>query len=116
MKYKRLYATPDGESHFEDFEVPLNDQGRKLFRSDGIKVTSMSFREMGVGFERPWHTIPGRYFSIFIDGDFELTASDGTKFRPKPGDVYLVEDTTGKGHYGRNLGNRPVKSLTVAIE
>jgi len=116
MKYKRLYATPDGESHFADVEVPMNDAGNKMFRSDGIKVTSMSFREMGVGFERPRHTNPGRYFSIFIDGDFELTASDGTKYRPKPGDVYFVEDLTGKGHYGRNLGNRPVKSLTVAIE
>lgn len=96
--------------------MPVNDAGALMFRSAAMKVTSMSFREMGVGFVRDWHVNPGRYFSIFIDGEFELTASDGTKFRPKPGDIYLVEDTTGKGHYGRNLGNRPVKSLSVAIE
>ncbi len=116
MKYKRLYATPDGESHFEDVEVMAKDEGKGMFRSDAFQVKSMSFREMGVGFERPWHTNPGRYFSFFIDGDYELIASDGTKYRPGPGDVYLVEDLTGKGHYGRNIGNRPVRSLVVAIE
>ncbi len=116
MKYKRLYATPDGESHLEDVEVTVKDEGNKMLRSNAFKVKSMSFREMGVGFERPWHTNPGRYFSFFIDGEFELTSSDGTKYRPKPGDVYLVEDLTGKGHCGRNTGSRPVKSLVVAIE
>ncbi len=116
MKYKRLYATPDGESHFEDVEVKMEDEGKLMFRSPRTKVASMSFREMGVGFERPWHVNAGRYFSIFIDGEYELSASDGTKYYPKPGDVYLVEDLTGKGHYGRNTGKRPVKSLTVFIE
>ena len=116
MKYKRLYATPDGESHIVDVEVPVKDEGALMFRSAAVKVTSMSFREMGVGFVRDWHVNAGRYFSFFIDGEYELTVSDGTKYRPRPGDVYLVEDLTGKGHYGRNTGNRPAKSLVVAIE
>ena len=115
MKYTRLYATPDGESHFEEVEVKLNDEGAKMFRSPAFKSESMVFREMGIGFERPWHVNPRRYFSIHLDGDYEITASDGTKFRPKPGDVYLVEDLTGKGHYGRNMGNRPSKSLVINV-
>ena len=116
MKYKNLYAGPDGLSHFRDVEVTMNDSGNNIFRSSAIDVTSMSFREMPVGFYFDWHVNPGKYFSFFIDGEYELTASDGTKYHPKPGDVYLVEDLTGKGHTGRNLGNRPVKTLTVAVE
>jgi hypothetical protein len=116
MKYKRIYATPDGESHIVDVEVPMLDEGALMFRSARQKAAALSFREMGVGFKRDWHVNPGRYFSFFIDGEFELTASDGTKYRPQPGDVYLVEDLTGKGHMGRNLGKRPVRSITVFLE
>ena len=116
MKYKRLYAAPDGESHFEDVEIQMNEQRPRLFRSKDMKVISMTFRQMGVGFESPWHVNPGRYFSTHLEGDYELEASDGTIFRPKPGDVYLVEDLTGKGHYGRNIGKTPVRALVVAIE
>jgi hypothetical protein len=116
VKYKRVYATPDGESHIVDVDVPMKDDGELMFRSDKMKVASMSFREMGVGFKRDWHVNAGRYFSYFIDGDYELTVSDGTKYHPKPGDIYLVEDLTGKGHMGQNLGKRPVRSITVFLE
>jgi quercetin dioxygenase-like cupin family protein len=111
MKYARLYATPDGDSHFGNVEFKLDGP-----HSDEMKASSMFIRNMDVGFDAPWHTISHRYFMTFLQGELELTASDGEKRFFHPGDMLLIEDTTGKGHYGHNAGSIPVRSVWVALE
>ena len=44
-KVTRLYTGPDGESHFEDIEVPLEDKGNRGRLSEPIKATEIIFRE-----------------------------------------------------------------------
>lgn len=111
MKYTRLFASPDGNSHFENIEFKLDGP-----HSDAMKTSEMFIRNMNVGFDAPWHTISHRYFMTFIEGVLELTASDGDKRFFRPGDMLLIEDMTGKGHYGHNPGTVPVRSVWVAIE
>lgn len=111
MKYARLYASSDGESHFEDVSLKLDGP-----HSDAMNASRMSFRNMDVGFDAPWHVISHRVFVTFLDGELELTASDGEKRSFRPGDLLLIEDTTGKGHYGHNPGKIQVRGLWVAIE
>ena len=111
MKYARLYASPDGQSHFEDVQLKLDSP-----HSDVKKASQMSFRNMDVGFDAPWHVISRRVFVTFLEGELELTASDGEKRTFHPGDLLLIEDTTGKGHYGHNPGKITTRSLWVALE
>jgi quercetin dioxygenase-like cupin family protein len=111
MKYARLYATQDGSSHFQDIEFKLDGP-----HSDEMKASSVHIRNMDVGFDAPWHTIGRRYFMTFLEGVLQLTASDGEVRLFHPGDMLLIEDTTGKGHYGHNAGNTPVRSVWVALE
>ena len=99
MQYVRLYAGPDGESHFEDAEMNMSPTA-----GGGVEhvwqVKDLTFLQRGAGTARleGWHTAPVRQFLIFLAGETEYEASDGQRRRFGPGDVLLVDDTTGKGH------------------
>ncbi|MBI4267811.1 MAG: hypothetical protein HY662_03395, partial [Chloroflexi bacterium] len=72
MKIARLYTGTDGESHFEDVDIPLKDIGRSERRSDKIKTTGIIFRDTGADFDAGWHTAPARQFVITLAGQAEI--------------------------------------------
>jgi quercetin dioxygenase-like cupin family protein len=110
MKYIRIYADAEGESHFEDVEVETHS-GRLR---EGWPMVNLSAEigATGVRFLRipaeqrgsDWHTAPRRQFVVCLAGDSEYETSDGDVRRAGPGSVILAEDTAGKGHRSRNLG------------
>ena len=110
----RLYTGPDGESHFEDIKIPLNDDRGSSRRSEFMKATGIIFHEFNVK-ELDWHNAPCRQFAISLEGDFEVEVGDGTRRRFKAGDVILAEDTTGRGHISHLLDN-PLKAIFVTLE
>ena len=44
-KVVRLYTGPDGESHFQDIEITLEDRGKRGRRSEIIEATGIIFNE-----------------------------------------------------------------------
>ena len=44
------------------------------------------------------HPTPRRQILVTVQGEYEVTAGNGTKRRFPVGSVVLVEDTTGSGH------------------
>jgi hypothetical protein len=44
---------------------------------------------------------------INLSGQSEIEISDGTKRRFGPGDIFLVDDTKGRGHISRAVGSQP---------
>ena len=58
---------------------------------------------------------PRRQFVIILSGQLEIGCGDGSKQVFGPGDARLVEDTTGKGHTTRVVGNEPVLTATVPL-
>ena len=107
MKITRLYTGSDGESHFSDIEIPLEDTGIRGRRSQLMKATGIFFRETGKEYDLDWHPAPRRQFILSLSGKGEIEVGDGTKRQFGPGDILLVEDTTGHGHLSRNVGNKP---------
>ena len=116
MKVTRLYTGPDGESHFEDVEVPLEDVGSSSRRSELIKATGILFRETGGDHNTDWHNAPRRQFIITLKGKGEIIIGDGTKREFGLGDIMLAEDTTGRGHITRAVNNQPRTSILVTLE
>jgi hypothetical protein len=49
-----------------------------------------------------------------LKGDMQFEASDGTVLHVEPGSAMLLEDTTGKGHRSRVIGDRD--ALLVAVQ
>jgi hypothetical protein len=112
----RLYTGGSGISHFEDVEIPLSDEGKIGFLSEIEKATGIRFRTNRADYNYNWHNAPRRQYIIMQEGQVEVTASDGEVRVFDPGDVLLVEDTTGKGHKSRALGNIPRKSIFVTLD
>jgi hypothetical protein len=110
MKYVRLFAGPDGESHFEDVNVelaPVKDYARgvpQVFLSAPQLSASLTFVSAPPGWVGEWHPAPRRQFMIKLAGQTEVVASDGERRQIGPGIAVLLEDTSGKGHYSRVLG------------
>jgi quercetin dioxygenase-like cupin family protein len=50
-----------------------------------------------------------------MSGSVEMETSDGTVRRLTPGDLILLEDTSGKGHLTRNIADGYSTFLVVPV-
>lgn len=115
MQYFRIYAGSDGESHFEDVDVPMTAREHSYELSAMAPATGVIFRRSAADEFIDWHPAPRRQFVITIAGEAEITASDGETRRVGPGSVMLAEDTAGKGHVTRTIGGRERLSIFVVL-
>jgi hypothetical protein len=107
MKCLRIYADPDGESHFADLEIPLSTveffPGVPLRVSARYKASSVQFLNVPAELrDAGWHKPPQPYLVIWLTGQTEFEASDGDIRHVGPGSAVLAEDTWGKGHVSRH--------------
>lgn len=104
MLVTRIYSGDDGESHFEDLDLPLNisDVGAM---STAIPIDSIFFRDTSEAGPEVWdhHVAPRRQFAIHLRGRTEIEVSGGVKRQFGPGDVLLADDLTGRGHISREI-------------
>ena len=115
MQYFRIYSGPDGESHFEDIEVPLTLSAGQSSLSDLIPLAGMQFRVSAPDQFVDWHHAPRRQFVVTLAGEAEVEASDGEVRHIGPGTVMLAEDLTGKGHITRGVGTAERLSLFLPL-
>src|SRR4030095_10382822 len=111
----RVYSDNDGESHFEDYKIPLKEAGNVGRLSDVLLATGVIFREVEPTYDWNFHTAPQKQYIILLDGKIEIENSLGEKRDFSAGDVLLVEDTTGKGHKTRNLQPERRKSIFITL-
>lgn len=116
MRVTRIYTGDDGESHFEDVEIPLQDSGDVGRVSELFSATGVLFRETGGDYNLDFHTAPRRQFVINLDAAVEIEVGDGSRRVLAPGDVLLAEDTTGRGHISRAVDGRPRRSIFVTLD
>lgn len=64
-----------------------------------------------------WHPAPHRqFFFFFLVGEFEIRVSDGAVRRFGPGSILFVEDTTGREHTTRNVGDDAMVAVVQLAE
>ncbi len=119
MKVTRFYATADGESRFEELEIPVeteaeNALGVKFLASNDIPTSGVRLLELPVGFESGWHNVAAPLIGLVLAGRLEAETSDGQKRQWGPLDAFLADDSTGKGHNGRVLEG-PVRALYIFL-
>lgn len=115
MKATRLYTGPDGASHFEEIDIPLQSAGDIGSLSELVPVTGIIFRETDGDYDYSWHNAPCRQFVLMLEGSVEIEVSDGNKRVFHSGDILLAEDTTGRGHISRAINQQPRKSVFVTL-
>ena len=106
MKLLRVFADEQGESHIEDYEIDMQVNGNAGTQSAEWNVSTALFREIPPLATADFHQAPRRQLVVNLNGVAEIEVSDGTVRQVNPGDVFLVEDTTGKGHANYFLDNK----------
>ena len=105
----RIYMGPDGLSHSEQIEMKLTPNGTSAMKATGVEFSSRPAAPAG-----DWHTGPRRQFVITLSGRAELEVAGGKKVPIGPGNINLIEDTTGKGHITHNIDDRIVVTIPLA--
>lgn len=116
MRIHNLYSDADGVSHFRDVEVVWAEERNCTKYSKRLPAAGVIFSEASPAYDLDWHPAPRRQYVINLEGAIEVTAGDGEVRIIGPGDVMLVEDTTGKGHLSKAVGGRMRRSVTVAVD
>lgn len=116
MRITRIFSDDSGESHFGELDIELRDAGEIGRLSALYGAKGIIFRENDAGYDYDWHNAPRGQYVILLDGEIEIEVSDGEIKKLRGGDILLVEDTSGKGHRTRAIGNKPRKSVFVTLE
>ena len=108
MRCLRIYATPDGESHFDEIDIPTTKRSilpdtAPFELSPHYPASRIRFTRIPAGMsEVGRHTVPERILTVRLNGSVEYETSDGKVRRVPAGSFVLVEDTHGKGHISRH--------------
>jgi len=116
MIISRIYPDSNGETLFEDIDIPLYDSGNIGLTSHLQNATGIIFRDTTGDYDYPWHNAQHHQFVIILEGEVDFTVSDGETRRFGTGDVVLLEDTTGKGHYSKAVQGQPRKSIFMTLD
>jgi len=102
--YTRLYADEQGISRFEDLGVELIP-GFATPPAEPLHLARFvpADRCYWLGAPTDWkgdaaHPTPRRQILVTVQGEYEVSAGDGTRRRFPVGSIVLVEDMTGGGH------------------
>lgn len=110
----RLYTGPDGQTHAEQTEATFTAGNRnEVFKL--MKITGAELHRAKPGTVIDWHNAPRRQYVITLSGHGELEVAGGKKIPVGPGNIDLVEDTTGKGHITRVVGNEDRVTLQLPL-
>ena len=109
--FVRMYSGDDGESHFEDLDLPQERVQHSAMQTPG----GMTFFRWEMGRFIDWHPAPRRQYLFTLSGQMEIGIGDGSVRRFGPGDVLMVEDLTGRGHTTRASGSEPTATAIVPL-
>ena len=110
-----MYSDAAGESHFEEMQLPLTDSGPIGYLSAALPVKEIIFREVEPSYDYDFHNAPRRQYIVLLDGGIQIETSTGDTKSFAPGEVILVEDTTGKGHRTKNLEAKTRRSVFISF-
>jgi quercetin dioxygenase-like cupin family protein len=120
LAYTHLYSDANGVSHFktEHLEFKRLDSPNapaSLTAHLFSGVQGATLLRLKSGALEDWHAAPRTQFLVGVQGESEVTAGDGKTLRVKPGDVVLMDDTTGKGHRTAAVGAEDHIALVVPV-
>ncbi len=111
LTFSRLVPTADGGSRFEPLEIPvlLKDFAppAQAFSVSALSpATQTGFLHLPAGWVGEMHPTPIRMWIFVLEGQMQFEASDGEARQISPGSALLLEDTVGRGHFSRVLGQQ----------
>ncbi len=120
VNYYRVYTDARGDSHvdtvtIEQSLVQAAPPAAPFYVSEDRSASKYRFYTFPPGWIGDLHPAPTRQFLALMSGVVEVETTDGTVRRLGPGDLVLLEDTAGKGHVTRTIGEGYAIFLVVPV-
>jgi len=109
LTYAVVYSDSAGLSHFADREIDFElidyaPPAPPISVSQATPAENVVYLSSPAGWTGDWHPAPHRQMIFCLSGQIEVEVSDGEIRTFGPGDLVLVDDTTGRGHITRVVG------------
>lgn len=120
MRYYRIWADERGDAHIDELQIEYHEVANyaagvpPVAVSDAIDLGEGHFSVLPAGWFGDWHPAPSRQYVVLLQGRLEVTTEDSAMIG-EPGTVWLIEDTTGKGHRTRVLGDEDAIRFSVTL-
>ena len=120
LSFPRLVPDADGGSRFETILVPVTEQdfappAQPFSVSVLSEATQCGFLHLPAGWFGEMHPSPIRMWIFVLEGEMQFETSGAEARHLTPGSALLLEDTTGRGHVSRVLGDRAVTLAVVRL-
>ena len=99
----RIVTDANGGTAFAEADIQLEPAdfappAPPMLLSMPLGATSVRFLAAPAGWDSPPHPAPARQYIVVLRGRVRATVTGGETRTFGPGDVVLLEDTTGEGH------------------
>jgi hypothetical protein len=116
----RLFANGSGASCFETFEIArqLRDfapPAAPLWSSDIAPASGYTVVQLPIGWNGEKHPTPKRFILFGLQGRMRITPDVGEPRVIAAGDVLLMEDTTGAGHFTEVISETPFDAVMIEL-
>lgn len=120
MKYVRLYPDKNGNTHFENATLSLDEADYRppapmVHVSHAFAANGVQFIQLPAGWNAEGIQIPKKQFLICLSGNIEVAASDGKTRSFGPGDIVLMEDVDSSGHRTSVKGNAEFTAAVIPV-
>lgn len=120
LTFNHIVADPSGESHFQDGTLAMElaqlaPPADPMHLSSFFPADKLVVCLLPAGWVGTWHTAPYRGWWFVLRGQLEVEVSDGQRRLLPAGSITLTEDTAGRGHVTRVVGDQPVLMASVAL-
>ena len=120
MTYHLVFADAQGGSHLDTMTVEQRlataaPPAAPFYVSADGPASMYRFYSFEPGWIGELHPAPTRQFLACLSGAVEAETTDGEVRRLDEGDLILLEDTSGRGHVTRNIGDGYAMFLVVPV-
>ncbi len=120
VRYARVYADSEGESHLEELELDLVESNYAppappLWPSAFFPAVGYHLLKAPASWSGDWHPVPRRQIFFYLKGQSIVEVGDGDCRELGPGDILLAEDTRGRGHRSWAVGDEDILAAVVVL-
>ena len=115
MQYKKIVTGDDGESYFEDVELPETSAVPEMI-VPAHSCVSWDISQGPDGHANDFHTTQIPRGMVVLGGILEIGVSSGEVCQFKQGDIVFATDLTGRGHTSRLIGGPICRVLAIVTE
>ena len=121
LKYVKLYADKDGETHLKEEEFTLahadySPPAPPIWVGPRTRATGTTVVAFPVGWYGDFHPAPKPQWMMIMSGSLEVEVSDGEKQTYHAGTIAFLDDRGSKGHISRNVGDEVAIVMVTEVE